>query len=69
MRAIIHIGIIKTGTTSIQSFLQANRSLLRGQGVLYPQYAIPGRTRSTSGTAMGTRDHNYLCERRLDSLR
>lgn len=68
VRAIIHIGIIKTGTTSIQSFLQANRSRLRGQGVLYPQYAIPGRSRSTSGTAMGTRDHNYLCERRLDSL-
>ena len=37
MHAIIHIGTVKTGTSSIQSFLYDNRALLREQGVLYPQ--------------------------------
>jgi hypothetical protein len=32
----LHIGVEKTGTTSIQSFLAANRSALRAQGRLYP---------------------------------
>ena len=36
MRAIVHIGNHKTGTTSIQRFLSANRALLCSQGVLYP---------------------------------
>ena len=37
MRAIIHIGCVKTGSSSVQGFLQGNRDLLAGQGVLYPQ--------------------------------
>ena len=36
MRAIVHIGNHKTGTTSIQGFLSANRMRLRDQGYLYP---------------------------------
>jgi hypothetical protein len=36
LKAIIHIGAEKTGTTSIQAFCSANRDLLAKQGVLYP---------------------------------
>ncbi len=36
MKAIIHIGAEKTGTTSIQTFCSANRALLAKQGVLFP---------------------------------
>lgn len=37
----LHIGVEKTGTTSIQSFLAANRSALRAQGRLYPRTPGP----------------------------
>src|ERR1044071_8432469 len=33
----LHIGCEKTGTTSIQRFLRANRELLAQTGVLYPR--------------------------------
>jgi hypothetical protein len=36
MRVDLHIGIEKTGSTSIQAFLRANREALLRQGVLYP---------------------------------
>jgi hypothetical protein len=36
----LHIGVEKTGTTSIQSFLATNRTALRAEGRLYP--ATPG---------------------------
>lgn len=35
-RVVIHIGLPKTGTTSIQAFLRANADALREQGVVYP---------------------------------
>lgn len=35
----LHIGTAKTGTTSIQTFLAANRSGLQRQGVIYPSAA------------------------------
>lgn len=37
MDCILHIGLEKTGTTSIQEFLFQNRILLAQEGVLYPQ--------------------------------
>jgi hypothetical protein len=37
----LHIGVEKTGTTSIQGFLAANRTTLRAEGRLYP--ITPGR--------------------------
>ncbi|MEO1678130.1 MAG: hypothetical protein AAFU80_08215 [Pseudomonadota bacterium] len=36
MRAIVHIGAPKTGSTSIQSFLRRNRDALRAQGFVVP---------------------------------
>ena len=35
----LHIGLGKTGTTSIQDFFSANRSELLRQGVLYPNFS------------------------------
>lgn len=37
MRAIVHIGTEKTGTTSFQNFMHANRDRLAAKNVLYPQ--------------------------------
>jgi len=36
MKAVIHIGAKKTGTTTIQGFLAHNREELRKQGIFYP---------------------------------
>lgn len=41
-RLILHIGTHKTGTTSIQRFLDANRAALAARGVLYPGYDLIG---------------------------
>ncbi len=37
MKTTLHIGTTKTGTTSIQTFLAANRPALRTHGILYPE--------------------------------
>jgi hypothetical protein len=37
MRIVLHIGVYKTGTTAVQSFLARHRSALAGRGVLYPE--------------------------------
>jgi hypothetical protein len=36
-RLYLHIGQTKTGTTTLQSFLHANRAAIREQGICYPQ--------------------------------
>ncbi|EAL6169552.1 acyl carrier protein, partial [Campylobacter coli] len=36
MTAYVHIGTMKTGTSSIQNFLYLNRSLLQKQNYYYP---------------------------------
>jgi hypothetical protein len=40
---VLHAGMGKTGTSSIQSFLRANRDYLASSGILYP--TSPGRAR------------------------
>jgi hypothetical protein len=42
-RLILHIGTHKTGTTSIQRFLDANRRKLAARGVFYPGYDLIGK--------------------------
>lgn len=42
MKAFIHIGFDKTGSTSIQSSLAASAEELRGQGLFYPISVVPG---------------------------
>jgi hypothetical protein len=44
-RVIVHIGLMKSGTTFIQGRLGANRARLAAQGVLFP--APPGGDMST----------------------
>jgi hypothetical protein len=39
MQLVIHAGIHRTGTTSLQRFLAANRAALAGRGVAYPAVA------------------------------
>lgn len=39
MRAVVHIGTEKTGTTTLQEFLHRNRDRLRKQGLLFTQSA------------------------------
>src|SRR4051812_46679753 len=40
MRLIIHGGIHRTGTTTLQRFLAGNRDTLLKQGILYPFEAV-----------------------------
>ena len=47
MRALLHIGTEKTGTTSFQHFCHANRAALLDQEVLYP-------------TGLGSANHRHL---------
>ena len=42
MKLIFHIGLPKTGTTSLQSLLAASRGKLRSQGIIYPDFGIEG---------------------------
>lgn len=42
---ILHVGMGKTGTSSVQFFLRDNRERLREMGVLFP--ASPGNARHT----------------------
>ncbi|SNT17331.1 hypothetical protein [Tropicimonas sediminicola] len=42
MRAKVHIGTQKTGTTTLQDFLHVNRAALLGQGFLFRRYGRQG---------------------------
>lgn len=41
-KLFVHIGMHKTGTTSIQKYCQANIGLLKNSGLIYPQSGIAG---------------------------
>lgn len=41
-KLIIHIGMAKTGTTAVQSYMYANRLALLEQGINYPLSATYG---------------------------
>lgn len=40
MKLILHIGMMKTGTTALQSFLHANRAWLGERGIAYPSIRL-----------------------------
>lgn len=42
MKAVVHMGLPKTGTTSIQSWLRVNADALRARGVGYDRINYPG---------------------------
>lgn len=50
-RLYLHIGLPKTATTTIQTFLSDNRAQLREQGILYPQAGISGVAHHQFGAA------------------
>ena len=54
-KLILHIGQSKTGTTSIQAFLQKNRKALADKGIIYPDYFI-------KGLPLNTPEHNAFAE-------
>lgn len=72
MRAILHIGVEKTGTTSIQKFLALNRDALRTRSILFPQspgvsnhtllagYAANDASRDDIRIANGIESHDDL---------
>ena len=45
MEFILHVGLPKTGSTSLQAALNVNRETLRRQGVIYPAIGISGLRR------------------------
>lgn len=69
MKALIHIGIPKSGTSSIQAFLSRNRASLAGQGVLYapfnPDFGSQFELPVTALEACGDRIVPELERRRL----
>ncbi|HEY3638406.1 MAG TPA: hypothetical protein VGK90_09665 [Rhizomicrobium sp.] len=62
----LHIGTEKTGTTSIQNFLAANRTALRSQGFLYP--SAPGRVSHPALVAFSLDDNRIDGTRKARSL-
>lgn len=59
---VLHIGLHKTGTSSIQETLGANRSLLIGRGVLYPA-ALPVNHSNFFYNAFGAAPETYHANR------
>ena len=71
LQVFLHIGTEKTGTTSLQNFLTANRDVLIGSGILYPgtlgkksnhvKLAIYAANRTRGlGARIGLKDDNDL---------
>jgi hypothetical protein len=57
-KAYLHIGVEKTGTTTIQSFMAKNRPALRQEGFFYP--AAPGEENHVGLTLFAADDPNHL---------
>ncbi|MBQ7679278.1 MAG: hypothetical protein IJT34_05465 [Butyrivibrio sp.] len=70
---IVHMGMPKTGTTSLQFFLAQNREVLAGQGICYPDGAAFMTRTGTSanhnglwiGSGYGTEGYHAACDRLL----
>ena len=64
--AVIHIGLAKTGTSTIQHFLYDNRRLLAEQGFLYPLSVMNHNLSFHSHHMLA---YNRLCRRDFEALR
>jgi len=60
-RLIIHIGLAKTGSSSLQRFFQLNQDLLRAKGICYPTL---GRGGEKAHLPLFHSQANYLEERK-----
>ena len=60
MKCILHIGIEKTGTTSIQFELASNRNALRSQKILYPKSLGLYNHLAITGYALNDDDFNDI---------
>lgn len=60
MRLILHIGVWKTGSSAIQSFLNLNRAALRGQGILSPSFTTAPNGRAALLRAALAKDTTTL---------
>lgn len=61
MEVILHVGVEKTGTTSIQKFLYLNRDLLLEKGILFPtSIGIPNNRLLTLACYKGLKSEPYL---------
>ena len=58
---VVHAGMGKTGTSSIQHFLRANETVLAQHGVLYPR--SPGRRRHVRLGLFLTPDGEFVWSR------
>jgi hypothetical protein len=65
----LHIGTEKTGTTSIQAFLDRNRSRLRSQGVLYPELPGSNNQIALSAAALASPESAAWSKRRSARMR
>jgi hypothetical protein len=53
MKAVVHVGMPKTGTTSIQEWLLANAGALAQAGIAYDPMPVPGLPQVTSQLEIG----------------
>ena len=61
----LHIGTMKTGTTSIQEFCRLNNDVLKSKGYCYPEFPwhYPGRNHRRNGLFLNSIYRNEKGER------
>lgn len=65
MRCILHIGTPKTGTTSLQRVLSANRAKLAVEGICYSRAAGKFNSRALAAAISPNRNEDYLSRHEL----
>jgi hypothetical protein len=68
MDLLIHVGLHKTGTTTVQNSLQRNRNELLSYNILYPESGLSGTQHSLiPGTLIADHFHLNQVDRSLDA--
>ena len=65
MTCYLHIGVPKTGTTSVQNFLYTNRQVLQKQGFLYPVSALHTHQHAALVSIINSYSENQISKKRL----